>query len=402
MATELPLPVPRSMPLHLAGCFFSALCAALALAKPPSGTWSTFPALLPALQLPAVPLAGNGHIGIALDSHASGSARVGPGAGGSIDLWLGSTSFWSCTSCGAVDPDRTVPACCSTAALGGLSLRPPPALLGANFSAEQELASGTLRARLTTAAGGVLLIEALAHPSLDAVLVNLTWSPAPGDPPALAIAASLWVLGDGSIGGSWNTGVPAPASVGCAAAGGAPEPCSGGGGGSQFVFASRNASTVDAIVMPVSAALAAAAVLSGGAAGAAASVTSRAAWPAPWEATLSFELPAGAWAAVLVAEAETRGPGLTDPVPAALAALGDLLVAPGGAAAVADAAAAFWAEFWSRATISLPSRPRVEDLWFGCQYVLATGSSARAGDAAPGLYGPWVTADGPNWHGDYT
>jgi len=50
----------------------------------------------------------------------------------------------------------------------------------------------------------------------------------------------------------------------------------------------------------------------------------------------------------------------------------------------------------------LPNLPDVEAFWYGCQYLLACASSDSPLVAAPGLYGPWVTADGPRWHGDYT
>jgi len=113
-------------------------------------------------------------------------------------------------------------------------------------------------------------------------------------------------------------------------------------------------------------------------------------------------LGAGAWAAAVVAEAETRGPALADPVPLALALAAAALSEPPGA--VAAAADAWWAAFWAKSAISLPAWPAVEAAWFGAQYALACTSATTSSDdvPAPGLYGVWVTADGPNWHGDYT
>ena len=134
----------------------AVLAAASASAPPPPsppglvGTWARYTNALPALQLPQVPLLGNGHLGVALDARddghggGGGASGLGPGAANSLDLWLNTNALWSCTSCGTTDPDRTVPACCSTVALGGLSLRaaglgassPPPA-----FSAAQAIAA---------------------------------------------------------------------------------------------------------------------------------------------------------------------------------------------------------------------------------------------------------------------
>jgi hypothetical protein len=268
----------------------------------------------------------------------------------------------------------------------------------AGFSAAQDCGAGTLTAALRTAAGGALTARARAHPQADVVAVNVSW--APGDGSSLTLDVCTWVLGDGHIAGSWNTGVPAPASAGCAAAsGGAAVPCgAGAGAASQLLFVSRNASTVSADVMPVSAALAAGAILGPGAAQTATSVTSAAPVSPPtlpWEVCATLTLPAGAWAAVVVAEAETRGPGLADPVPAALAAAAAVIAGP--PTALDAAADAFWGEFWSRSRVALPSRPGAEALWLASQYFLAAASSSREDASPPGLYGPWVTADGPNW-----
>ena len=52
----------------------------------------------------------------------------------------------------------------------------------------------------------------------------------------------------------------------------------------------------------------------------------------------------------------------------------------------------WWRSFWARgATVSLPSRPRIESFYYSSHYLLATASSAIANATAPGLWGPWVT-----------
>ena len=214
---------PRFSALAALALAAAPLAAAAPPPAPPAlvGTWSSYPSALPSLQLPQVPLLGNGHLGCALDAHAAASVpgALGPHSANSFDLWLNTPFLWSCTSCGGTDPDRTVPACCSTAALGGVSLRLTPSFPGAAplpaFSARQAVAGGTLSATLRTAAGGEARLEVRMHPSRDVLVANLSWAPGgAGDPPALVADIATWVLGDGALPGSWTTGTPAPWATG--------------------------------------------------------------------------------------------------------------------------------------------------------------------------------------------
>jgi len=50
--------------------------------------------------------------------------------------------------------------------------------------------------------------------------------------------------------------------------------------------------------------------------------------------------------------------------------------------------AAWWAEFWARSAIDIPSEPMIEFFWNAAQYVL--GSASRPGKVVPSLFGPWV------------
>ncbi len=61
--------------------------------------------------------------------------------------------------------------------------------------------------------------------------------------------------------------------------------------------------------------------------------------------------------------------------------------------------AQWWKNFWSASYIDLPNRPEVMRYYYGAQYLL--GSTSRAGNLAPGLYGLWHTTDNPNWSSDY-
>ena len=397
---------------------FVAYAAAAAAAAPfrgrgPQlvGEWPSWLASLPSGQLPHVPLAGNGHLGVALDSSASPrnafeKLGVGAGAPNALDLYLNMNSYWSCTdTCFANDPDGSVPACCTAVQLGGLSLRLSPTFGAApplpGFAAEQRIVDGELFATFATPRGGAVNMSVRVHPSSDLLVANVSYAPGAGDPAALLFDAALWVPPSGSSAGQGC--FPAAVATGCASALGVPQPCSGGAAAAA-VFASRNASTVLATVMPVWGALAAAAAVGagGGARLLGAEVAQgNASARAPLESILHFSVPAGTWAAAFVASAEARGAGaLADPAPAALQAA--TAAATGDAGAVETSARAHWARFWNASAVSLPSRPGVEAVWWGAQYVLAAASSTDPDAVAPGLNGPWVSNDYPAWLSSYT
>ena len=150
-----------------------ALAAALPPASPPStvGRFSAWTNALPNGQLPHVPLLGNGALGVLLD----GSTRGGGGRG-SLDVWLGSASFWSCGACNTL-----ALGCCRLVSLGGLRLA--PRLDGdVAFAAEQRIGAGQLAATFTTANGGVLTALVAMSPADSVVVIDLTWAPAAGEP----------------------------------------------------------------------------------------------------------------------------------------------------------------------------------------------------------------------------
>ncbi|MFZ4396845.1 MAG: glycosyl hydrolase family 95 catalytic domain-containing protein [Kiritimatiellia bacterium] len=67
----------------------------------------------------------------------------------------------------------------------------------------------------------------------------------------------------------------------------------------------------------------------------------------------------------------------------------------------ADAAAAhevWWEAFWKKSFIEIPDKV-LEQHWYAAQYIM--GCCSRAGKVAPGLWGNWITTDGPAWHGDF-
>lgn len=380
------------------------------ISTPPSqlGTWFNYPNALPTLQMTQVPLLGNGLLGIALDARNDGHsafANIGPGQSNSIDLWLNTNYQWSCTICdGSSDPDHTVPACCSTVALGGLSLRVVNSNISfPNFNATQGIASGTITASLISTSGGTFSITVRIHPTQKVLVTNTTWNPSKDDPLSLTIDVAIWTLGKGTISGSGNSGVPAPWTTGCVDVKTLSKiPC--GGTTSQLIFASRNASTVNAVVMPVSGALAAGVSLGPGSIIIDTQIRNNiSVYPPtlPFETSMRISIPSSSWTAVVTAEAESRGSSLIDPSTDALALVAETLTEP---LQVADASDLFWIDFWSKSSISLPAWPSIETEWYGAQYILACTSATTSNEevVAPGLYGVWVTADSPNWHGDYT
>ncbi len=183
------------------------------------GSWLVPPAALPNTQLPHVPLAGNGHLGVALDAQraARNTSASGAGDGNTVDAWVSTTGMWSCTSCGQVDPDGEAQACCSTIALGGASVRLTPTFPASaplpGFYASQTAETGLLTMSFGTPHGGSINTTTRVHPTRDLLAVNVSYAPQAGDPPLLALTLSMWVLGNGAIPGSWNTGVPAIWSV---------------------------------------------------------------------------------------------------------------------------------------------------------------------------------------------
>jgi hypothetical protein len=58
----------------------------------------------------------------------------------------------------------------------------------------------------------------------------------------------------------------------------------------------------------------------------------------------------------------------------------------------------WWRDFWSKSFIDIGD-PLIEKYYYGSNYLMASCSRNKA--FAPGIYGNWITADGPSWQGDY-
>eukprot|EP01044_Picomonas_judraskeda_P003169 COSAG03_NODE_254_length_9907_cov_43.112765_8_plen_179_part_00 len=66
----------------------------------------------------------------------------------------------------------------------------------------------------------------------------------------------------------------------------------------------------------------------------------------------------------------------------------------------------WWREYWGASWVSLPFSRLLERYYYGSQYLL--GVSSRAGHAAPGIFGPFITVENGGggepaspWGGDY-
>jgi hypothetical protein len=58
----------------------------------------------------------------------------------------------------------------------------------------------------------------------------------------------------------------------------------------------------------------------------------------------------------------------------------------------------WWRRFWSQSFVEIGD-PLLEKFYYGSLYIMACCS--RAGEVPPGIFGNWVTTDGPIWKGDF-
>ena len=63
----------------------------------------------------------------------------------------------------------------------------------------------------------------------------------------------------------------------------------------------------------------------------------------------------------------------------------------GARMALREAHDTWWREYWGASWISVPFSPLLERYYYGSQYLL--GVSSRAGHAAPGIFGPFITVE---------
>lgn len=365
------------------------------------GNWSTYTQSLPNSQLPHVPMVGNGQIGVLLDSWGAASSETSESTAvhqnNTLYIWIGSNSMWSCGACG--DPNSVVPGCCRQVTIGGVSISLEPTFAASTplaFAAQQRIGLAQLWTSWVTASGSVFETLTYMHPLLNAIVTNLTWSPAGTDPAELVANVSTWAVAAGGGHGA------RPATVGCLDPTTVqPAPCSSQpiDGQYQFSYVSRQATSDNTSVMQVWAGLSTIVL---GAQVNAIAISSEAPGQ-DWAVTATISIGAGSTASIITAEAETRTPYSSTADPAlTAAALLSTFAASSIASDIAASASSWWSSFWNLSSISLPSRPGAEELWFGAQYALASTAPSDASTPAPGLYGVWATSDDCSWNGDFT
>jgi alpha-L-fucosidase 2 len=111
-------------------------------------------------------------------------------------------------------------------------------------------------------------------------------------------------------------------------------------------------------------------------------------------AKLVFTLPAGGTVRVVTGVAG-GGQNPSDPAPTAWTLAGNQTTS--GLDSLYNAKVDWWKQYWLKSYIDF-NDPVLEKYYYGHLYIL--GSASRAGKVAPTLYGPWVTDDSPQFHGD--
>ena len=100
---------------------------------------------------------------------------------------------------------------------------------------------------------------------------------------------------------------------------------------------------------------------------------------------------------IFVVTAVHSGKNITDQVPAAVADAKEITELT--ISALHQAHLSWWKNYWLKSYIRTYD-PQLERYYFGALYESAC--AYREGSICPGLFGPWVTTDKPNWDGNYT
>lgn len=112
-------------------------------------------------------------------------------------------------------------------------------------------------------------------------------------------------------------------------------------------------------------------------------------------ATARFSLQPGKH--VYVVTAVRSGKDMTDHITGAVAEAARQTEPAIGA--LHDAHLSWWKNYWLKSYVRTYD-PQLEKYYFGALYESAC--AYREGSICPGLFGPWVTTDKPNWDGNYT
>jgi len=375
-----------------------------------TGIWTTYTNSLPHNQLPHVPMVGNGQIGILYDTSSSNRSKnnIGPGRINTLDIWTGSTSFWSCSNqCTTV-----ANGCCRLISLGGMSISLLPTYSSAPlaiFNASQIISNGTLTSTFITN-NGIFTTVSYIHPVLNFIVTNITYIPITTE--SLIFNISLWVTEASTEGNS-----PQPNSVGCA------DPYTGiktdcnnnviNNTHPYLLYVSRQSTSNPlSTTHPLWAGLAYrtflpqdnnnqiiveyASIINDNNSTKNAYEISNTFRIQPTNINIPLSL------SVITAEMEVIQDGNAfDPGLGAAALL--ISSSEANPYTIQTLSTNWWINFWSKSSITLPSRfSTVEAVWYGAQYILGCTSSTDPSVPAPALYGVFVTSDGCYWNGDYT
>ena len=402
------------------------------LGWPTVGVWNGSLPSLPQTSggnLPHSPMLGNGYMGVQLATARATAPIVngsrGPATPGndSLHLYVGSNAMWGIYP--ATKPALGPTGKGTRRAVGGVSLTGLEALLGAGaaFSAEQRIMEGELKTRSSSSAGAFTTTTKM-DPRANVLTLACSWAPgaaqsAAAGPANLTLAA--WALTTypghppGQRPGDPDQGpavVPAIASV---------------LDGATLVVTREAVPTSITSPRRIKVALAVA-VQSAALAGASSSQAAGADPVSAATGQLSID-PAhpSSFTVVVAMVRHTHTPSLRPYAltacthPMAVPRQADNLHTPDASTTALGAAAAklahaaapstlsasaseWWAAFWARSFVHLPTEPAIEALWNGAQYILACSASPDVDPAtpAPGLGGPFVTSDNSGWNGDYT
>jgi hypothetical protein len=344
-----------------------------------------------------------------------------------VTLHLNTNGMW--TVGGATHRVGTDVPTAHRAALGGISFTASDATSFTHFAAQQDIGKAQLSTTQSTDSGGLLKTLTYMHPESNVAVTNVTWSPGrSGDQTEmLDLVIRTWVPSSTSKNftgknqyGTWDT---LPTDVRCCDAKGFSQPCAtnnrssiSGSGSGRFHCVSRNASSNQkSIAKMVWATIVT--KIEGGSFESATTINETFIKPNqtvndnPFNfgcltvdgVSSKVHIAAGQVLSITTAVGESKfntshaQATSVDPTPATAE-----LAFSASAAGTARAASTWWQHFWNKSSISLPSQPYLEVLWYGALYATAAFASYDSAREPSGLYGPFVTSDYPQWYGDFT
>jgi hypothetical protein len=325
------------------------------------------------------PLIGNGDLG----------AMLGTGSLSNLTFFFTKNDFWALNigvepGCryGTYNntlfvPNMTIHGCVypqsndrnQQSLISGLTISPLNNITTTTWYAEQQLSNATLRGSFGLSSGGNLTLEAFVAAPTDATTTSLYSTMLTRLTLSLSAPAPLELQCEVYNGGPWN-----------ARAAGTAEPWGG------WVLITSGAPPIGQRAgLSISAAVAYR--ILGGAANASGQVMRLAPGGSAWLAVVALS---------------NVDVGERNPLPAAAAYIGGLT--PAFAEAAAAAHAAWWADaFWSRSSVSLPTRPVIEGFWYGQNALMGMAVRFDVGGpnkTTPGISSAWIA--GGSEHNGFT